>query len=339
MSPPGAFVFIIAASESGQRLDAVIAQRIEDCSRSLAARLVKSAEITINEAAVKPGYRVRIDDLVQGFIPPPVSIKYTPEPIPLNILFEDRHLIVVNKPAGLVVHPAPGHSSGTLVNGLLYHCKDLSGIGGELRPGIVHRLDKDTSGVLVVAKSDAAHANLGRQFKSRRVKKVYLALVQGIPRGKWGIIDLPIGRHALERKKMSIDAPRSRVARTRWRIQRAFKDSALLRIALETGRTHQIRVHLAGVGHPVIGDPVYGCRRQRSFPWPAGVVTPGRQMLHAFALGFEHPVRGGFVYFKAPPPGDMRALIQALGGKLNLHRQDAKHDRIDLKRLSIGNPP
>jgi len=316
MPPSENFSFTIESAAVGMRLDAVIARQVRDCSRSVAARLVKTGRVTANGVTVKPGYRVRIDDRIEGRIPPLEPAEYTPEPIPLDVLFEDSHLIVINKPSGLVVHPAPGHHSGTLVNGLLHHCRDLSGIGGQLRPGIVHRLDKDTSGVLVVAKTDTAHGALARQFKERRVQKRYLALVYGIPGEHQGVIDFPIGRHPVERKKMSIHAPRGRSARTRWCIQRNFKESALLRIALETGRTHQIRVHMAAMHSPVVGDPVYGSRRRhKSFPWPPGVKPPLHQMLHAFSLGFQHPETGVYMSFKAQPPVAMRGLIRALAAQ------------------------
>jgi 23S rRNA pseudouridine1911/1915/1917 synthase len=315
MSPPtGAFSIQIQASDVGRRLDSVLSRKVEDASRSACARWVKSGYVTVNGQAVKPGYRVRIADDVKGSIPPAEPAQFSPEPICLDFLFEDRHLVVVNKPAGMVVHPAPGHPSGTLVNGLLHHCDDLSGIGGEIRPGIVHRLDKDTSGVLVAAKTDQAHEHLSRQFKSRQVRKIYLALVHGVPKDTSGVIDLPIGRHPVERKKMSVRATRSRPARTRWRLQRAYSTSALLRIALMTGRTHQIRVHMAALGHPVLGDPVYGSRRNRGFAWPAGVSAPDHQMLHAFRLGFQHPVTGEGVSFRAPLPIDMQMAICALSG-------------------------
>jgi 23S rRNA pseudouridine1911/1915/1917 synthase len=313
MSPSGAFLIQIQAADVRQRLDSVISRHVENCSRSAGARLIKSGLVTVNGMAVKPGYRVRLEDEIRGWIPPAEPTEFTPEPIPLQIIHEDRHVIVLNKPAGVVVHPAPGHASGTLVNGLLHHCDDLSGIGGQIRPGIVHRLDKDTTGVMVVAKTDQAHDHLSSQFKNRQVRKAYLALVHGIPNTGRGVIDLPIGRHPVERKKMSIRAPHPRAARTRWSLQRAFSNSALLRVVIETGRTHQIRVHMAAAGFPVLGDPVYGSRRLRNISWPVKHVRPNRQMLHAFKLAFHHPATEKFVSFQARLPDDMQTLIRALG--------------------------
>ena len=312
MPSSGAFGFQVHPAEVGQRVDALLAHRIPECSRTYAASLIKSGRVTVNGDRVKPGHRVHLADTVEGVIPPAAPTQYLPEPIALDVIYEDRHLIVLNKPAGLVVHPAPGHASGTLVNGLLYHCDDLSGIGGQIRPGIVHRLDKGTSGILVVAKSDKIHDGLARQFKNRQVKKTYLALVCGIPEKSQGTIDLPIGRHPVARKKMSIHAPLRRAARTHWQVQRKFSQAALMRIVLETGRTHQIRVHMTAVGHPVLGDPVYGTRRLRSYAWRPPLPIPDHQMLHAYQLGFRHPASGDHLNFKAHPPADMRELIHAL---------------------------
>lgn len=305
-------IFTIHAEhpDSGKRLDAVVAAHLSDLSRAFAATLIRNGVVRVNEESRKPGYRVKPGDVIQGSIPPPVPISYTPEPIPLDILYEDADLIVVNKPWGLVVHPAPGHVSGTLVNGLLYHCPGLEGIGGKLRPGIVHRLDKDTSGTLVVAKSGPIHHHLSRQFKSRHVKKKYLALVAGEMESDSGVVKLPIGRHPIHRKKMSTESSTGRSAETVWRVRKRFSGISMLELDLKTGRTHQIRVHCAAIRHPIIGDAVYGRRATGKIPVPE---PPGRQMLHAWQLGFTHPNSEHWMQFESPIPEDMKAFMEKLG--------------------------
>jgi 23S rRNA pseudouridine1911/1915/1917 synthase len=264
-------------------------------------------------------------------MPPPEPVELVPESMALDILFEDRHLIVINKPPGLVVHPAAGHPSGTLVNGIVHHCPDLEGIGGEMRPGIVHRLDKDTSGVIVVAKSARVLADLSAQFKSRRVAKQYLALVHGVPDRGRGTIDLPVGRHPTDRKKMSTASPRGRTALTLWRVKEKFRGAALLEIDLKTGRTHQIRVHCQSMGHPLLGEKVYGSRKMGAHPTKGDAVTeaalPGipRQMLHAFQLRLVHPVSAEDLQFQAPVPADMNAVITAL-------RAGSEKDGLNVQR-------
>ena len=264
---------------------------------------------------MKPGYRVKNGDQVKGIIPPPEPLTFRPEPIPIEILFEDDQMIVVNKQPGLVVHPAPGHYSGTLVNALLYHCPTLGSIGGKIRPGIVHRLDKDTSGVLVVARNDAAHHHLARQFKSRQVKKRYLALVHGQVKGESGTVAFPIGRHPVDRKKMSTRSRKARGAETRWKVKERFDGVTLLDLDLKTGRTHQIRVHCAAIGHPVVGDAVYGGRRRLAISGSRENVSPqikvARQMLHAQFLQLVHPEDQRPMSFEAPLPADMAELIEA----------------------------
>jgi 23S rRNA pseudouridine1911/1915/1917 synthase len=239
-----------------------------------------------------------------------------PEPLPLDILYEDSSIIVVDKPSGMVVHPAAGNPSGTLVNALLYHCKDLAGINGILRPGIVHRLDKDTSGVMVVAKDDEAYHKLSRQFKSHMVEKVYLAIASGQFSKEEGLIDSPIGRHPRERKRMSVRTRKGRPAITRWKVMEKLKGFALLEISPQTGRTHQIRVHLSSMGHPLLGDPLYGRKGQRGLIrdplLKEHVKKMGRQALHAHRLGFNHPRTGEKVEFVAPIPDDMKALLEWL---------------------------
>ncbi|MCF8102274.1 MAG: RluA family pseudouridine synthase [Desulfarculaceae bacterium] len=248
-------------------------------------------------------------------MPPPEPIELVPEPMDLAVLYEDPDLIVINKPPGLVVHPAAGHASGTLVSGLLAHCGDLAGIGGKLRPGIVHRLDMDTSGALVAAKSDQAHRGLVAAFAAGVVDKTYLALVHGSPPAK-GKAESAIGRHPVDRKRMSSKAKHGKNARTAWQVARRFGDQAsLLRVKIATGRTHQIRVHLSEAGFPVCGDRPYGGRRVRGgLEGRAGAALKeaGRQMLHALELGFDHPVSGARIEVTAPLPPDFRAVLRAL---------------------------
>ena len=301
----------------GARLDAFLADRPLALSRSGVQRLIRNGAVTVNDAAVKPGYRVKTGDRVRIFIPPPAPVALEAEAVAFDILYEDAVLIVLNKPAGLVVHPAPGHSTGTLVHGLLYHCNDLSGIGGELRPGVVHRLDKDTSGVMIAAKNDRAHALLAEQFKSGGVRKQYLALVHGRVRADSGAIDLAIARHPRRRKRMAVCPEGGRRALTLWRRAEVFGSGfSLLAVTLKTGRTHQIRVHLAHTGHPVVGDPVYGhgARRWKQQPLYVKGRLPAvsRQMLHSRRMGFIHPDKGEYMEFEAPVPPDMERLLAVL---------------------------
>lgn len=308
----------VDSTESGMRLDAYLSLHIETFSRSRAADLIRQGNVLVDEVHRKAAYRVKTDDHVTGCLPAPKDVDIVSEPIPLDILFEDRHLIVLNKPAGVVVHPSAGHPNGTLVNGLLHHCPDLEGIGSEKRPGIVHRLDKETTGALVVAKSDSAHQGLSAQFKDRLVQKAYLALVAGMPVQSSGTIDSPLGRHRQERKKMAVVAHGGREALTLWRISERFPGAALLAVTLKTGRTHQIRVHCLSMGHPIIGDPVYGRRRSvlrqaGNIPGLYEIVRPlKRQMLHAHRLEFVHPVSGERLAFKADLPEEMQSTLDAL---------------------------
>jgi len=314
MHDQSAFTILVEPPDSGKRLDLYIASCISECSRSIAVNLIRNGKIRVQGMVRKPGYRVKAGDEICGCIPPPTPVLFKPEPIPIDILHEDDNIIVINKQPGLVVHPAPGHYSGTLVNALLYHCPKLNGIGGELRPGIVHRLDKDTSGVLVAAKNDRAHLHLSRQFKSRRVKKKYLALVYGKMESDSGSVSLPIGRHPVDRKKMSTNSRKSRVAETTWQIRERFELASLIEVNLKTGRTHQIRVHCAAIKHPVMGDKVYGPRKT----WKN--VTYGknlfgsvpRQMLHAWRIVLTHPMTEAMVSFEAAIPSDMQDVIAAL---------------------------
>ncbi len=311
MHDQSAFTFHVEPADSGKRLDLYIAALIPACSRSVAISLIRNGKIRVQGMVKKPGYRIRAGDKVHGYIPPPAPILFKPEPIPIDILFEDNHIVVVNKQPGLVVHPAPGHYGGTLVNGLLYHCPFLEGIGSALRPGIVHRLDKDTSGVLVVAKNDRAHQHLAKLFKSRQIRKTYLALVYGIMESDFGTISMPIGRHPVDRKKMSTKSNKTRVAETAWRIRERFESATLIELDLKTGRTHQIRVHCAAIHHPVVGDPVYGRKNTRKNGQDLfGSIK--RQMLHAWRLEFSHPATQETICFEAPLPPDIQEVIDAL---------------------------
>lgn len=309
--------FQIDIEHSGQRLDRVLTALLPDCSRSYLAQLIRSGVLLVNQQPRKPSYRLSLGDIITGRRPSePEPVRFAPEPMALDILHEDAYLIVIDKPAGLVVHPAPGHPSGTLVNGLLAHCPDLQTRADSQRPGIVHRLDKDTTGVMVVAKERRVHESLANQFKQRRVRKHYLAIVRGRMKMKKGEIDLPIGRHPTDRKKMSIITRRGRPALTHWSVRQQFEGAALLVLELKSGRTHQARVHCAAIRHPILGDPVYGGRYRDDTLLPTGVCAAlkkaGRQMLHAWRLSFRHPVSEREMRFEAAPPDDMQRILAML---------------------------
>lgn len=258
----------------------------------------------MNDKTVKANYKIKTGDTLQISIPDAAPIDILPEAMDLDIVYEDSDLLVVNKPIGLVVHPAHGHYSGTLVNGLLAHCHDLSGINGKMRPGIVHRIDKDTSGLLVVAKNDLAHQHLAAQLKEHNMKRAYYALVQGVISEPAGLVDAPIGRHATDRKKMAVTFKNSKEARTHYYVKERFDQQTLIECRLETGRTHQIRVHMAYLGYPLVGDPLYGTRKNN-------LDFPG-QALHAYALGFMHPRTGENLYFEAPLPAHFQTVLKNL---------------------------
>jgi 23S rRNA pseudouridine1911/1915/1917 synthase len=308
--------FTITKSDTGSRLDTVVVTHIPALSRSGAKRLIRDGHITVNGQVKKPGYLTRTGDLVRADIPSRDSVPCEPEPIPLSILYEDGHVIVVDKPPGIVVHPGAGHLTGTLVNALLFHCPDLQGLGDPLRPGIVHRLDKDTSGCLVVAKSELAYEDLRQQFSRRKVVKAYLALVYGRMKAPAGLIDLPIGRHPRHRTRMSTKSHRARASETHWKVREEVAGMTFLEIDLKTGRTHQVRVHCAAMGHPVVGDARYGRKRKwkgilakETLGTLAGV---GRQLLHAWRLTFAHPETGKLMHFESPLPEDMASVLDAL---------------------------
>ncbi|MDI6726537.1 MAG: RluA family pseudouridine synthase [Smithellaceae bacterium] len=307
--------FVVPMLEQPVRLDIFLSHAAGLPSRSQVQRAIEEDRVFVNGALVKMGFKLKAGDLIALFHKEPAPSTIQPEEIALNIIYEDHSILVVDKPAGMVVHPAFGHHSGTLVNAILAHCHDLSGIGGVQRPGIVHRLDKDTSGLLVVAKTDQAHQSLVAQFKGREVEKVYLALVHGRVKDQKGFIDLPIGRDPAHRKKMSTRSSRGKEARTAWQALEFYRQATLLEVRIETGRTHQIRVHLSASGHPVVGDSLYGgIRNSGNIDDKIRVLLRGmrRQALHAASLSFLHPLGGERIVFSSPLPPDMTALCGAL---------------------------
>lgn len=301
------------AGEPTERLDHFIAGRVPDLTRSAVQRLIENGLVTVDGGIAKPSLKLRGGEAIIVEIPPPVPAAPCAEAIPLTVLYEDRDLIVVDKPAGMSVHPGAGNPGGTLVNALLAHCRDLSGVGGEIRPGIVHRIDKGTTGVIVAAKNDRAHVGLAGQFKEHSIKRVYVAFVFGSPAKDKGTIEGDIGRHPVDRKKMSGSARSGKRAVTHWRVAGRFGAVTVLELRLETGRTHQIRVHLSEAGYPLLGDPVYGGGARASqladTQLRALVRHLGRQALHARTLGFIHPVTGEYLEFSSPLPGDMEELL------------------------------
>ncbi|NOY14007.1 MAG: RluA family pseudouridine synthase [Deltaproteobacteria bacterium] len=306
---------------SAERLDCFLVESFPALSRSQIQKLISGRQVLLDGVPVKASYKLKGGESIQVNLPDPEPATAVPEAIPLQVLYEDRHLIVVDKAAGMVVHPAAGHTRGTLVNALLHHCDDLAGIGGELRPGIVHRIDKDTSGVLVVTKTDQSHQHLAAQFKAHTVKRRYLALICGQLNGLSGTIEQPIGRHSLQRKKMSSNTRHGRSAVTHWKVLRRYAADRLTLIEchLETGRTHQIRVHFSEMNLPLLGDPLYGGRnRIKNLPDPQlrelSKKLPG-QALHARTLGFVHPVTGEFIELSAELPPAFAAIIAYLEKK------------------------
>lgn len=294
------YKFGVGEEDRGKRLDKFLVEKLPGLSRSFIQKLTSEGGITLNRESVKNHHKINTGDVIDISVPEPAASTIRPEKIPLDIVYEDKDLLVVNKPAGMVVHPAPGNYSGTLVNALLAHCKDLSGIGGVLKPGIVHRIDKGTSGLLVVAKTDNAHKDLAKQFKAKTTKRVYWAIVKGVVQLDNGIIELPIGRSSYDRKKMAVSFDGEKTAITRYKVLERFKDRTLLELTLGTGRTHQIRVHLSHIEHPVLGDEQYGTRD----------ACLDRPALHAKTIGFIHPVTKKYLEFTSELPEDMREALK-----------------------------
>ncbi|MDH5510583.1 MAG: RluA family pseudouridine synthase [Nitrospinota bacterium] len=297
---------IVPPEAADQRVDMFVASQIKKLSRSRAHALLGEGAILVNGRKVRPSHRLSAGDAVSVIIPPPLPLELEPENIPLDIKYEDDHLLVVNKPAGMVVHPAAGNYTGTLVHALLYILPNLSGVGGVARPGIVHRLDKDTSGLIVVAKTDEAHHGLSERIKERSAGRVYLAIVKGRPGPNEGRIEGNIGRSKTNRKKMKVLAQGGKPASTRFAVEAELEAHTLLRLSLDTGRTHQIRAHMMHINCPVLGDTTYGRK--------GGKELIGRQALHAWKLSFIHPATGQQMEFTAPLPEDMANAIRALGG-------------------------
>jgi 23S rRNA pseudouridine1911/1915/1917 synthase len=301
-------------AHAGWRLDRALAAAVPTMSRERLKSLVKSGALQTKDRPVRdPALKVRGDEEFRLSVPEPTPAHNVPQDIPLRIVFEDEHLLVVDKPAGLVVHPAAGNPDGTLVNALLHHCGgSLSGIGGVARPGIVHRIDKDTSGLLLVAKTDVAHEGLAKQFAAHSIERRYLALVNGVPKTAEGIVDAPLARSSTNRKKISIvEGSRGKRAVTHWRRLQILREAALVECRLETGRTHQVRVHMASLGHPLLGDPVYG-RSGKNNRELLKSLNFYRQALHAAELGFTHPVTKHRLSFASGMPADMQELFTAL---------------------------
>jgi len=304
----------VEANDPRKRLDIFLSQKDPNLSRSQIKKLITEGRVEVKGKKAKAGMRLQENDLVTIKLPPPRKMELLPEPIPLKIIFEDEHLMVVDKPAGMVVHPGAGNFSGTLVNALLYHCPNLPGIGNVLRPGIVHRLDKGTSGVLVVAKDEISHRRLAEQFKTHSAERKYIGLVLGLISPEGNITTL-IGRHPLDRKRMSVKPRRGREAKTYLKVIKQFRNFSLVEFTLATGRTHQIRVQLSSLGHPILGDPVYGGRKGLNFLEPylkQGLLNLKRQALHAYYLGITHPVTKEKLIFTSPLPADIQEVIALL---------------------------
>ena len=298
--------YLINEADAGRRLDTILSEQIDGFSRTYMQKLIDQEAVKINGNTIKSNYKVRLGDRVEIFVPEPVALEITAEKIDLNVVYEDEHLIVVNKPQGMVVHPAHGNYSGTIVNALLEHCDNLSGINGVMRPGIVHRIDKDTSGILVIAKSNEAHVSLSEQLKEHSIKRVYTALLEGRLKNESGTVETLIGRNPKDRKKMAVVSHNGKRAVTHFKALEVYNSNTLVEARLETGRTHQIRVHMAYIGHPVVGDPVYGYKKQK-------YDTQG-QLLHARILGFIHPATKMYMEFEAPLPEHFESILKKIRG-------------------------
>lgn len=300
------FRFEITEEMEDERIDKCLAMLIDSLSRSFIQKMIKEEAVTVNGKPVRGSCKVKTDDVVEFFLPEAVEPEIEPENIPLDILYEDKDVIVVNKPKGMVVHPAAGHYSGTLVNALMYHCgEELSGINGVMRPGIVHRIDMDTTGSIIACKNDRAHNCIAEQLKEHSITRRYHAVCHGVLKEEEGVIDKPIGRHPAERKKMAVNEKNGKRAVTHYRVLKRFENFTYIECVLETGRTHQIRVHMASIGHPLLGDEVYGSVKSR-FAKLQG------QTLHAKILGFKHPSTGEYVEVDAPLPEYFRHLLEVL---------------------------
>lgn len=299
---------VFIAEEKGQRLDVFVVEKCPELSRSHVQKLIEQAHVLVDGAQRKANFKLRGGEAVQVTLPEAEPISVEPEDIPLDILFEDKDIIVVNKARGMVVHPASGVYSGTLVNALLYHCQDLSGINGEIRPGIVHRLDKDTSGVMVCAKNDTAHLELAEQIRTKAAHRTYWAIVHGNIKEEAGIIKGDIGRHPTDRKKMAIVRENGKPAVTHFKVLERFGEYTLVECKLETGRTHQIRVHMTSIGHPLVNDPKYGPKKSSPFAIQG-------QALHSLQLTLTHPVTREEMTFTAPLPADMEKILTGLRNK------------------------
>lgn len=297
-------VFKIEEQNIGTRLDAFLSERVEGQSRSYIQKLIEQEQVLVNGKVSKSNYKLRIDDKVEINIPDPVPLKVKAEEIALNIVYEDEDVIVINKPQGMVVHPAHGNYTGTIVNALLSHCDNLSGINGVMRPGIVHRIDKDTSGIIVIAKNNDAHVSLSEQLKEHSITRRYNALVEGQLKHGSGTIETLIGRNPKDRKEMAVVARNGKRAVTHYKVLEQFDSFSFIEAQLETGRTHQIRVHMSHIGHPIVGDPLYGYKKQR-------FETNG-QLLHARVLGFVHPRTGEYMEFEADLPDYFEKILDKL---------------------------
>ena len=298
--------FFTVENQEGDRIDRYLSEELEDRSRSYIQKLIKEQYVKVNDKPVKSNYRLSLGDMVEIDLPEAKEPDIVPEDIPMDILYEDQDIIMINKPKQMVVHPAPGHYSGTLVNALMYHCGDeLSGINGTMRPGIVHRIDMDTTGSLVVCKNDMAHQSLSAQLKEHSIRRIYVAIVHGNIKEDSGTVNAPIGRHPTERKKMSTHCKNGREAITHYQVLERFGDYTYIQCELETGRTHQIRVHMASIGHPLLGDQVYGPKK---CPFP----TLQGQTLHARTLGIIHPRTGEYLEVNAPLPDYFEELLESL---------------------------
>lgn len=298
--------YIVSEEDAKMRLDKYLAANEESLSRSRIQSLVEEGQVRVNGNVQKANYKVKANDAIVLEVEDDRELEVEPENIPLDIRYEDEDVIVINKPKGMVVHPANGNQNGTLVNALLYHCKDLSGINGVLRPGIVHRIDKDTTGLLIVAKNDMAHTSLSKQLQTKTVNRLYYALVHGVIPHDFGTIDAPIGRDVNDRQKMAVTATNSKDARTHFKVIERFKEYTLVECRLETGRTHQIRVHMQYIGHPVVGDEKYSYRK---------TMKTGGQLLHAHQLTFVHPRTNETMTIEAPLPAQFEEILEELRAK------------------------